>query len=88
VHTHPGDHLLLCLAGVGTISIDQQTFEVRPGDLYLVPGLVPHAVGAHPDHAHTLVAIGAPHKPVDAADRMTAVDWDGQPVDEPVLAGG
>jgi len=83
VHTHPGDHLLLCVAGTGTISIDEQTFKVRPGDLYMVPGLVPHAVGAGP-LGHVLVAIGAPHKPVDSPDRMAAVDWQGQPVAKPI----
>ena len=49
VHTHHGDHLLLCLKGSGTISIGQETYEVKPGDLYMVPGLVPHAVGAPVD---------------------------------------
>ena len=83
IHTHPGDHLLLCLDGEGTISIGQTTYRVRRGDFYMVPGAVPHAVGAGPI-GHLLVAIGAPHKAVDAPDRMAPVDWSGAPVDVPI----
>lgn len=86
VHTHPGDHLLYCLAGQGTITVDQVTYTIRPGDLYMVDGLVPHAVGAVTDHV--LVAIGAPHKPVDSPERMAFVDWDGRAVQVPILASG
>lgn len=84
VHTHPGDHLLYCLSGVGTITVDRVTYEIQPGDLYMVDGAVPHAVGALTDHV--LVAIGAPHKPVDSPERMAFVDWAGAPVTIPLLA--
>jgi quercetin dioxygenase-like cupin family protein len=87
VHTHPGDHLLLCLAGKGTISVGKITYNVVPGDIYMVDGLVPHAVGAAPDAEHVLVAIGAPHKPVDSPERMQWTDWDGLKVDKPLFAG-
>lgn len=82
VHTHPGDHLLFCVAGHGTMSVAGITYEIRPGDLYMVDGAVPHAVGAITDH--TILAIGAPHKPVDSPDRMTWCDWEGNPVDQPL----
>jgi quercetin dioxygenase-like cupin family protein len=87
VHTHPGDHLLYCLRGTGTISVDGQTYPIRPGDLYMVDGLVPHAVGAGPEE-HVLVAIGAPHKPVDSPERMAFTDWDGRPLTRPINADG
>jgi len=77
IHTHKGDHLLLCVDGIGTISIGRETFEVKKGDIYFIAGDVPHAVGAHKDSHHTLIAFGAPHSKVDATDRMQAVDWDG-----------
>ena len=86
VHTHPGDHLLYCLEGRGTISVDGVTYEIQPGDIYMVDGLVPHAVGAIDDH--TIVAIGSPHKPVASPERMAFVDWDGNPVDQPINADG
>lgn len=85
VHCHPGDHLLLCLAGSGTISIGERTYQVSPGDLYLVPGEVPHAVGAG-DQDHVLVAIGSPHKPVDSPERMWLTDWDGNRTGSPLFA--
>lgn len=85
VHTHPGDHLLLSLAGRGTITVNDVTYVVEPGDIYMVDGLVPHAVGAHPDSEHILVAIGAPHKAVDSPERMAWTDWTGKAVAEPIL---
>jgi quercetin dioxygenase-like cupin family protein len=84
VHTHPGDHLLYCLSGEGTITVDQVTYTIVPGDLYMVDGLVPHAVGAVTDHV--ILAIGAPHKAVDSPERMAFVDWDGQAVEVPISA--
>lgn len=80
IHTHPGDHLLLCIKGSGTISIGRETYAVKPGDLYMVPGLIPHAVGAGEDDVHVLAAIGSPHRPVDSPGRMTPTDWDGNVV--------
>lgn len=86
VHTHHGDHLLLCLKGSGTISIGQETYEVKPGDLYMVPGLVPHAVGAPVDDVHILAAFGSPHMPVDSPGRMAMCDWDGSLVQSAIYA--
>jgi quercetin dioxygenase-like cupin family protein len=88
IHTHPGDHLLLCVAGAGTITIGQVTYKVTPGDIYMVDGQVPHAVGAAGDQPHVLVAIGAPHKPVQSPERMALVDWDGNKVARPLFADG
>lgn len=85
VHTHPGDHLLLCLAGTGTITVNETTYYVVPGDFYMVNGRIPHAVGAGATD-HVLVAIGAPHKPVDSPERMAFTDWAGNPVELPLFA--
>ena len=82
VHVHPGDHLLLCLSGHGTITVNEVTYDVYPGDLYMVDGNVPHAVGAG-DTDHVLVSIGAPHKPVDSPERMQFTDWAGDVVNTP-----
>jgi quercetin dioxygenase-like cupin family protein len=87
VHAHPGDHLLLCIDGEGSISIDRETYIVRPGDLYLIPGNVPHAVGAT-ERGHVLVSIGAPHKAVDSPERMVPTDWHGTRVMVPMHADG
>lgn len=85
VHTHPGDHLLLCLEGEGTISVGERTYEVQPGDIYMVPGHIPHAVGAGAA-GHVLIATGSPHKPVESPERMTLTDWAGNETSKPLFA--
>jgi quercetin dioxygenase-like cupin family protein len=84
IHTHEGDHLLLCLEGKGTISIAGKTYHVVEGDIYMVAGMTPHAVGAASDSYHVLAAIGAPHKAIDSPNRMTATDWDGNIVESAI----
>lgn len=82
-HIHPGDHLLLCIAGRGTFTLAGVVHEVEPGYLAMIEGSVPHAVGNPYDQPHVLLAIGSPHKELDGHDRMIVVDWDGNPVDLP-----
>lgn len=72
-HTHPGDHLLIAVAGHGTVTVDGVIYPTRAGQVYMVEGAVPHAVGAITDHC--LLAVGAPHRAIDAADRMTLTDY-------------
>jgi len=73
-HTHPGDHLLLVLGGQGTITIDGTVHPTQAGEIYIVSGSVPHAVGAITDHV--LLSVGTPHRAIDAPDRMTLVAYD------------
>ena|SRR5437763_5231868 len=73
-HTHPGHHLLIVLGGEGTITYDGVVYPTRAGQIYLIEGRVPHAVGAITDHV--ILAAGSPHKSVDAADRMALVDYE------------
>jgi mannose-6-phosphate isomerase-like protein (cupin superfamily) len=73
-HTHPGDHLLVVVGGRGTITYGGKVFPTRAGEIYLIEGLVPHAVGAITDHV--ILAVGAPHRPLDALDRMTPVAYE------------
>lgn len=72
-HTHPGDHLLIAVAGEGTVTVDGLIYPTRAGQVYMVEGAVPHAVGAITDHV--ILAVGAPHRNIDAADRMTLTDY-------------
>lgn len=72
-HTHPGDHLLIAVAGEGTVTVDGLIYPTRAGQVYMVEGAVPHAVGAITDHV--LLAVGSPHRNIDAADRMTLTDY-------------
>ena len=72
-HTHPGDHVLIVVGGEGTITYDGVVYPTHSGDLYMIDGHVPHAVGARTDHV--ILAVGSPHRPVDATDRMEAVEY-------------
>lgn len=72
-HTHPGDHLLFVLAGKGTVAVDGEIIPTRAGQAYLVEGAVPHAVGAITDHV--ILAIGAPHRPLDSIERQELVEY-------------
>ena len=58
----------------------RDTHKVDVGDLSMIEGAVPHAVGNPYDQPHVLIAIGCPPRELDAEDRMTVCDWDGHPV--------
>lgn len=73
VHTHPGHHVLLIVSGYGTLADSDGVHLTAPGDLLLIPGELPHAVGAAHE-AQTILAIGAPHKVTADPLRMTTVD--------------
>jgi len=73
-HTHPGDHLLISIAGKGTITYDGKIYPTRPGQVYMIEGEVPHAVGAITDHV--ILAIGSPHKLIDSNERMSVVEYE------------
>lgn len=73
-HTHPGDHLLIVIGGRGTITYGGRIYPTEAGQIYLIEGEVPHAVGAITDHV--ILAVGSPHKPVDAADRMVPMEYE------------
>lgn len=72
-HTHAGDHILMVVSGEGTLTLDGTVYPTAPGQVFIVDGDVPHAVGAVSDHQ--IVAIGSPHRPVDAPDRMLLVEY-------------
>jgi quercetin dioxygenase-like cupin family protein len=73
-HTHPGDHLLICVEGLGTITYNGSIYPTRAGEVYLIEGSIPHAVGAITEHS--ILAVGAPHRPAGAADRMVLTEYD------------
>lgn len=79
-HVHHGHHLLICLVGRGTFTLNREIHEVEPGSIAMIEGSVPHAVGNPFDQPHVLLAIGAPHRELDSADRMTLTDWEGTPL--------
>ncbi len=72
-HTHPGHHVLVVIGGRGTITYGGRVYATEAGQVYLVEGQVSHAVGAVTDHV--ILAIGAPHMPVDSERRMAVVPY-------------
>jgi quercetin dioxygenase-like cupin family protein len=72
-HTHPGDHLLIVIGGEGTITCGGQILPSRAGDVFMIEGQVPHAVGAITDHV--ILAVGSPHRPIESSNRMSEVDY-------------
>lgn len=72
-HVHPGDHILIVVGGRGTITFDGRVYPTEAGQVYMVDGETPHAVGAIT--RHTILAVGAPHKAVDSLERMTPVAY-------------
>lgn len=73
-HTHPGHHVLVVLGGQGTITYNGRVHATEAGDIYLVEGAVSHAVGAISDHV--ILAVGAPHMPVESERRMEVVVYE------------
>jgi quercetin dioxygenase-like cupin family protein len=72
-HTHPGAHLLIVIAGKGTITVDSKIYPTRAGQVYYIEGDHPHAVGAVEEHH--ILAVGSPHKGPDDPDRMALVEY-------------
>jgi quercetin dioxygenase-like cupin family protein len=72
-HTHPGDHLLIVIAGRGTITVDGKIYPTHGGQVYFVPGDKTHAVGAIDEHH--ILAVGAPHRLPDDPERMALVEY-------------
>ncbi|MEM7345427.1 MAG: cupin domain-containing protein [Chloroflexota bacterium] len=72
-HTHPGDHLLIVVGGKGTITYDGYIYPTQAGQVYMIAGEIPHAVGAITDHV--ILAVGSPHKSIDSPDRMAPVEY-------------
>ena len=68
-HTHPGYHVLLVLHGAGTFTLDDKTFDTKPGDICEVKPEVAHAVGAKEDGQY-LLSINIPYKAVDDPTRL------------------
>ncbi len=72
VHMHDGDHLLYFLSGNGIVQMSGQDYPVEQGDSIFIPAEYPHGVRVEPTATEPLVllAVGHPHKPLEAKDRM------------------
>lgn len=85
-HTHPAHHVLYVVAGLGTLEDEHHVIrETQPGDVLMVPGYLPHAVGAqalysdverHGGPGQWILAFGAPHVELEDPARMTLIPND------------
>lgn len=48
LHNHPAEQAGMVLAGTPEFTIGDETRKLTPGDTYIIPGNVPHAVKAGP----------------------------------------
>ena len=72
LHVHPGDHLLYVIHGQGLVHVDGRDHPVSEGDTIFIPAEYPHGVKTHSTGPGPLLflAVGHPHKRLDAPDRM------------------
>ena len=78
LHVHDGDHLLYVVSGRGLVHVGGVDHPVEDGDTVHIPALLPHGVKTDPssDSKLVLLAVGHPHKPLSALDRMRTVSDD------------
>lgn len=76
LHKHPGDHILYVIQGPGVVHVDGKDHLVRDGDSIFIAAEYAHGVKTLPaaPHVFRFLAIGHPHKHVEAKDRMTVLD--------------
>lgn len=74
-HTHPGNHILLCVEGTGVLKFNNQYFHLEKGVIYFVPGMSPHAIlTTENDSRLTLLSIADQHLPVNSSERSVLID--------------
>lgn len=75
LHTHEGDHILYILAGHGYVHVDGVDHPAAAGDTVFIPAAYAHGVKTDP-HARErfqFLAVGYPHRHLEASDRMALV---------------
>ncbi len=61
LHSHSQeDHIVFVVRGKGTVRLDQETRDVRPGDIFMLPKDVPHGFSKSEDENLILLVIGTP----------------------------
>jgi quercetin dioxygenase-like cupin family protein len=76
LHVHEGEHEIYFIRGSGFVRINGSDEAVREGHIVHIPAEYPHGVWVPTAAPEPLVfvAVGHPHKHVDAADRMRHPD--------------
>jgi quercetin dioxygenase-like cupin family protein len=76
LHTHAGSHILYITQGHGLVQIDGVEYHIQPEDTIFIPAECPHHVVVPEGAGAALVflALGHPHRPLEARDRMHQVE--------------
>lgn len=67
-HTHPGDHILVCISGEGWVDYDGEPTRLEPGVCYYVPGAVRHAIRSESEL--TLLSVANAHIDAGSPQRL------------------
>ncbi len=62
LHTHPHTQTGTVLEGGGEFHVGDQTWTLRPGSSYVVPGNVPHELFADPKQASVILDVFTPRR--------------------------
>jgi quercetin dioxygenase-like cupin family protein len=75
LHIHPGEHILYVIQGQGLVHVDGVDQRVKTGDTIFIPAEYPHAVKtiSTATEPFLILAVGYPHKHIDATDRMKII---------------
>ena len=61
LHSHSGeDHIVFVVRGQGTVRLDQETRDVKPDDIFMIPKDVPHGFSKAGNENLVLLVIGTP----------------------------
>ncbi len=71
-HRHPNEQTGLLLRGSLTFRIDEETKELRPGAMWVIPGDVPHQVSAGPEGAALAELFAPPRDDWGSLERKPA----------------
>ena len=69
MHTHPGAHILIVIAGNGFLHTPDDKIELFPGLSYVVPEGVPHEIRA--DRPLSLLSCGNKRRPPESPERLS-----------------
>jgi mannose-6-phosphate isomerase-like protein (cupin superfamily) len=65
-HIHPGyDEVYYVLSGTGTITLDAEVEQIRPGSVVVIPARVPHSLEADEGEQLEFVIFGTPPVTID-----------------------
>ncbi len=57
---HQEDHIVFVVRGNGTVRLEQETRDVKPGDIFMLPKDVPHGFAKSGDENLVLLVIATP----------------------------